>query len=297
MDRPTVDVVVPIRGRLAAVEELRGRLARLDLRPGDTALVVDNTPGRGARSYDTAVPVPVLHAAERASPGYARNRGVERGKADWLVFFDADVVPPPDLLDRYFDPVPAKRIAILGGGIRDEQVPADGPPAARYAYLRGLMSQDQSYCLGDWSFPQTANVACRRRAFEEVHGFREDIRAAEDADLSYRLRAAGWEIERRETAPVVHRSRETVRGLVAQQLVHGSGAAWLSRRYPGVFPPRGWPGLVWWGMRTFARGVAGAARWRDRDRLLFALLEPLEFFTFEVGRLLPNHRPLLRRNG
>ncbi len=296
MDRPTVDVVVPIRGGLAEVEALRGRLAQLDLRPGDTALVVDNTPGRGPRSYDPASPVPVLHAAERASPGYARNRGVERGQAKWLVFFDADVVPPADLLDRYFDPPPGDRIAILAGGIRDEQVPADGAPAARYAYLRGLMSQDQTYCLGKWSFPQTANVACRRRAFEEVGGFREDIRAAEDADLSYRLRAADWEIERHESAAVIHRSRETVRGLVAQQLVHGAGAAWLSRNYPGAFPARRWPGLVWWGIRAFARGLAGAARWRDRDRLLFALLEPLEFFIFEVGRVLPNHRPLLRRH-
>ena len=297
MERPTVDVVVPVRGRLAEVEELRRRLGTLELRPGDSALVVDNTPGRGARSYEHATPVPVLHASERASPGYARNRGVERGQAEWLVFFDADVVPPPDLLDRYFDPPPGERLAILAGGIADEAVPADGRPAARYAYLRGLMSQDQTYCLGEWSFPQTANIACRRRAFEEVGGFREDIRAAEDADLSYRLRAAGWEIERRESASVVHRSRETVRGLVVQQLVHGAGAAWLSRNYPGALPARGWPGLAWWGMRTFARGVAGAVRWRDRDRLLFALLEPLEFFTFEIGRALPNHRPLLRRNG
>jgi hypothetical protein len=36
-------------------------------------------------------------------------------------------------------------------------------------------------------------------------GFREDIRAAEDADLSYRLRAAGWTIEGREPATVTHR--------------------------------------------------------------------------------------------
>ena len=297
MERPSVDVVVPFRGQLQHLEELRTRLSRLNLGAGDSALVVDNTPGRGARSYDPNGPVPVLHAAERASPGYARNRGVARGEADWLVFFDADVIPPPDLLDRYFDPPPGDRVAILAGGVQDEPVPADGAAAARYAYLRGLMSQEQTHIFGEWSFPQTSNAACRRAAFEEVGGFREEIRAAEDADLTFRLRAAGWEVDRREEASVVHRSRETVRGLVSQQLVHGAGAAWLSKTYPGAMPARSWPGFVWWGIRTLARGLAGAVRWRDRDRLLFALLEPLEFFAFELGRALPNHRPLLRRRG
>jgi GT2 family glycosyltransferase len=174
-------------------------------------------------------------------------------------------------------------------------VPPDAPAAARYAYIRGLMSQENTYRFGEWSFPQTANAACRRAAFEAVGGFREQIRAAEDADLSYRLRAAGWETERRETATVVHRSRQTVRGLVAQKAMHGAGAAWLANEYPGAFPARRRPGLIWWGLRTAARGLVSAARSRDRDKALWALFEPVEQITFELGRSLPNERPLSRR--
>lgn len=282
-------MVVPFRGTPAQLDELCQALAALALDPGDSLVVVDNTPGRDSASDTREAPVAVRSAATVTSPGFARNRGTEGGSAEWIVFFDADTVPAPDLLARYFDPPPRQRTALLAGGVVDEAVPSDGPPVARYAHIRGLMAQDNTFGLGDWSFPQTANVACRRAAFEAAGGFREDIRAGEDADLAFRLRAAGGEVERREAATVVHRSRQTVRGLVTQKLNHGAGGAWLADRYPGAFPARRRAELIRWGVRTLVRGVAGAARHRDRDRLLWGLFEPLELLSFELGRSLPNH--------
>jgi mycofactocin glycosyltransferase len=290
VDRSAVDVVVPYRGDAAGLEELSARLSALRTRPGDTVLLVDNTPRRSPLQGHGQVKV--LHAPERATPGYARNRGVALGKAGWLLFFDADVVAPPDLIDRYFDPPPGERTALIGGGIVDEEVPEDAPPAARFAHIRELMSQDDTMRYGRWSFPKTANAAVRREAFEALGGFREDIRAAEDADLTYRLRAAGWEVERRERAAVIHLNRQTVSGLVRQKLLHGAGGAWLYERYPGAFPPRRRPGLVWWGVRTAAKGLVRAARTRDRDTALWAVFEPVEQLSYEFGRSLPNERPL-----
>lgn len=287
MARPAVDVVVPFAGPALELEELAARLARLRLEDGDTLLVVDNN----ATPAAAPVSVPVVHSADRATPGYARNRGVERGQAAWLLFLDADVVPPPDLLDRYFDPPPGERTGLMAGGMEDEQVPPGAPAVVRYAHLRGLMTQEDSFALGSWGFPKAANAACRREAFEQVGGFREDIRAGEDADLTYRLRDAGWELERREGASVVHRSRRTVPGFVAQKALHGAGGAWLARRYPDAFPARRRPGLVWWGVRTLAKGMLRAARERDRDAAVYALFEPLELLAFEFGRSLPNERP------
>ena len=266
---------------------LRARLGKLRLGPGDSLLVVDNTPGsRAGGDGDVAV----IHAAKQATPGFARNRGVERGGADWLLFLDADVQPPPELLDRYFDPPPGERTALVAGGVVDEPVPANAPPVPRYAHLRGAMSQQNTFNYGRWGFPQSANLACRRSAFEAVGGFREDIRAGEDADLTFRLQDAGWKVERREAAAVVHLSRQTVRAFIAQKAIHGAAAAWLSREYPTSFPGSRRPGLVWWGVRTAAKGLFSAVRSRDRDKALWALFEPLEMITVEFGRSLDNRR-------
>jgi len=286
--RPSVDVVVPFRGTQAELAELCLCLAAIRLAEGDSVVVVDNTPGSSGDGATQCSGIEVVHAAEVSSPGYARNRGAERGGAEWVVFIDADTVPATDLLDRYFDPRPGDRTALMAGGVSDEEVPLRGPPAARYAHIRGLMGQENTFRFEQWSFPQTANAACRRNAFEAVGGFREEIRAAEDADLTFRLKAAGWEIERREAARVVHGSRQTVRGLVAQKLTHGAGGAWLARQYPGAFPARRRPGLLWWGLRTAAGGLVTAARRRDRDRALWALFEPLEQLSYEFGRSLRN---------
>ncbi len=281
--RPNVDVVVPFRGDEAGLRELTARLQVLELGERDSLVVVDNTPGVQRAG--------TLHAPEVQTPAYARNRGAAVGRAEWLVFIDADTAPQADLLDRYFDTPPQERTALLAGGVIDEPVPRGAPAVARYAHLRGFMHQDKTLVWGEWAFPQTANAACRREAFEAVGGFTEDIRAAEDADLTYRLRAAGWEVERREPAAVVHLSRTSARGFVRQRMLHGAGGAWLNRRYPGSVPAKRWPGLLWWSARTTAKGLVQAAIARDRDRAVMALFEPLDNVVYELGRRRGNEPP------
>jgi GT2 family glycosyltransferase len=285
-------VVVPFVGPPESLEALRRTLSALRLRAGDSVLIVDNTPGRGDDPDPDDAHPPVLRASQRATPGYARNRGARRGQAEWLLFLDADTEPPDDLLDRYFIPHPDPGTGAIGGGVRDEPVPAGGPWAARYAYLRAAMSQDDTFRFGEWGFPKTANAAFRREAFEGVGGFREDIRTAEDADLSFRLRDAGWNIERREAAAVTHRSRQTLGSFVVQRSLYGAGGAWLERQYPGSFPARRRPGLVWWAIRSSSRALGSALHARDRDRAIWAVCEPLELLAWEFGRSLPNERPL-----
>ncbi len=291
MPRPHVDVVVPFRGGPQELEQLCRRLTRLELSDDDTVVVVDNTPPR--RDEIPAPPGPVLvhRATGQSTPGFARNRGAARGHAPWIVFLDADTTPVADLLELYFDPPPAPPTGLLAGAVLDEAVPAGGPAAARFAYLQEKMSQRQTFRLGEWAFPQTANVACRRVAMEEIGGFREDVRAGEDADLCYRLRRAGWEIERREHAAVTHRNRQTLGAFVAQKALHGAAAAWLDREYPGSFPPRRRAGLLWWAARRSTTGLVGAVRSRDRDAAVCAVFDPLEQVAYELGRSLDNRRP------
>ena len=45
--------------------------------------------------------------------------------------------------------------------------------------------------------PSAANLLVRRAAFEQVGGFYEGVRAAEDTDFSWRLQQAGWRLELR----------------------------------------------------------------------------------------------------
>ena len=283
-----MDVVVPFLGAPAELAELAGRLSELRLAAADTLTVVDNRPD--ARPRAPAGRPRVIAAPELQTPAFARNRGATTGSGEWLVFLDSDTAPPPDLLDRYFAEPPRADTGLLAGGIADEP-PQQGrrdSAAVRWAHLAGSMGQDTTLGLGRWSFAQTANCAVRREAFAAVGGFREELRACEDADLCYRLGAAGWGIERRESARVVHLSRRSVGALLRQQFVHGAGIGWLEREYPGAAPPHRWPGFLLWGLRSSVAALVRAARARDRDAALVALIDPVVASARELGRQRPN---------
>jgi GT2 family glycosyltransferase len=284
--RPAVDVVIPFVGPPASLAGLVERMRELALRDGDSLTIVDNRPA-GAAEVPGDGGVRVVRAPERQSSYHARNRGAEEGRAPWLLFIDGDVEPPRDLLDRYFDPPAPDRAAVLAGCVEDEEVGDESSATARYAMLSRTMGQHNTLDLPGWGYAQTANCAIRRQAFEDVGGFCGDIRSGGDADICFRLRDAGWTLERRDNAAVVHRNRSTLRKLLRQRARHGAGAQWLARRYPGSFPRSRWPGLAAWAFASIGRAALSAARGR-RDDALVRAIEPLSVWAYELGRLMSN---------
>lgn len=236
----------------------------------------------------------VLGAGELRTSYHARNRAAAQGSAPWIVFLDADVLPPVDLLDRYLATAPNATTGVLAGAVVDEEPEEPAPAAPRYAWLKSSMSQEITLSHDGWSFAQTANAAVRREAFDQVGGFEARIRSGGDADLCFRLGAAGWGLERRQEAAVVHHNRETIPRMLAQRARHGAGASWLAQRWPGALPRRKWPGLALWSAKRAAQGAAAAVR-GDRDNALLGLLDGPAVWAFELGRVIPNRpRPRLR---
>jgi GT2 family glycosyltransferase len=149
------------------------------------------------------------------------------------------------------------------------------------------MSQTRTLRAGPWAYAQTANAAVRREAFEQVGGFTEGIRSGGDADLCFRLRVAGWRLDSREDAGVIHHNRASTGSFLRQKARHGAGAAWLNSVYPGSFPPRDrrlWLRRL---LRELKTGAVLTARGR-RDEAGDLVFPTLTVWAFELGRLLPN---------
>lgn len=278
---------MPFVGSQVDLERLRADLRRLTLRAPDELIVADNRGlgARGAWAHDGTAPVRICRADAIRSPGFARNTAARIATGKWLLFIDADTRPAPGLLDAYFDPPPRPQTAVLAGSIADL---APGRSwVARHAAGRAQMSQRTTLDRRGTPYAQTANCAVLRSAFESVGGFAQDIKAGEDADLCFRLARSGWTIEERAHARVEHLSRDTLGSLLTQLARHGSGAAWLERRYPGEFPapaPRELAARV----LHRARAGAGALTRGDQDAALGALLGLLGETAFDFGRLLSN---------
>jgi hypothetical protein len=207
-------------------------LAALRVRAGDERLLVDNCGALAAAP--ASVGVQVVRAEGERSPAHARNAGAAVAAGEWILFLDADTIPPPDLLERYFAEPVASQVGALAGEVT--AAPGARTLAGRYAATRGFLSLRAHLHHPYRPRAAAANLLVRRSAFEQLGGFCEGLRAGEDTDFCWRLQGTGWRLEPRARAVVEHRYRSSLGALRSQWRAYAAGRAWLARRHPGFRP-------------------------------------------------------------
>ena len=140
-------------------------------------IVVDNNSTDDTASIARDSGATVIHEPVR-SIGRARNTGARHALGEVLVFVDADVHIPRDLLDVIHETMRDARC--LGGGVDTEHHP-------RRLVVR-LHLRAWRVLAAVLPLVQGATQFCRRSAFEEVGGYPEDIWMGEDTDFYSNLR-------------------------------------------------------------------------------------------------------------
>ena len=286
-DRPPVSVVVPFAGGRGDAERLGASLGRMRLGERDEAVVGDNSVDGAAEAVLSADRnggwVRVARAVGERSSYHARNAAAALAEREWLLFMDSDCEPDPALIDAYFAAPLGDRVGALAGPIL--HAPDQSALAARYARARNFVVIPEE--LGAIPTAPTGNLLVRREAFEQVGGFVEGIRSGGDVDFCRRIQEAGWTLELRPAATVVHAHRETLRDYLRIVARYGAGARWLDERYPGIAPR--WP--LW---PELWRAVRDAARlWAkgDPDESWFRLIDGLSLIAHNVGYRSDNRAP------
>jgi GT2 family glycosyltransferase len=248
----------------------------------DRLIVADNTPsGTVPESADVeVVRVPAPPSARRA-----RNEGASCATTAWLLFLDADCRPDPDLLDQYFARPPAERCGVVAGEVVGDETQTE--TLARWA--RSRRGEMAHYHIQARPRPSgiAGNLLMRRQAFDEVGGFEEAARSEADVDLCWRVQDAGWTLEYRPDAAVVHHDPTGIGEVWRQAWMYGRGKRWLRDRWgPDATPP---PIAA-----PLARAIGGALAWALTARFgrsLFKLVDGLVATAGWLGYQVAGVRP------
>ncbi len=146
----------------------------------------------------------------------ARNTGAANASGDWLLFVDADSSPSPALFSELVEIL--EKGNCIGGGCT---VSLTGAPAdvRLVVALWNRVSRTLSWAAGSFFF-------CEARAFREAGGFSEQLYAAEEIDLSRRLKRRGRFV-------ILHRHRLVTSDRKARLYTWREHAAFMWRMLTG----------------------------------------------------------------
>lgn len=196
-ERPSISVVVPTFDRQASLFRLLDALTRQSHPLEDIEVIVvddGSSDGTPARLRESRFPFALRAVSqEHAGPAAARNLGVATANGALIVFFDDDVVPATDAIERHVAAHHAAPDAVVIGPML--------PPAGwrRPAWIRWeeekLLAQYDAMRRGDYPCTPrqlfTANASMPRSRFLESGGFDVAFARAEDVELGYRLETLG----------------------------------------------------------------------------------------------------------
>lgn len=208
----------------------------------------------------------LIDASKVLGAAAARNVGVEAAHGELLAFCDADDIVQPGWLTAH---VSALEKSELSAGVFDDwSLNGLDPPVPLEYGLAGAVG-----LLNFLPAAATSNVAIRRKAFEDIGGFSEDLTISEDFDLCWRSQLAGHRFSLNDDAVVAKRERRGFRAVFRRYIIYGRSAPILFRRFRSDGCPRNlpiaaktWAWLIWSSPRLrrsdFREEWASIAGWR-----------------------------------
>jgi glycosyltransferase involved in cell wall biosynthesis len=186
-----VSVIVPVRDEEHSIRELLDSLLK-QTRPPDEIVItdggsVDATPQIIDEYIQQGAPVRLLRAGP-ALPGRGRNVGAAAATFEWLAFTDAGIRLNRDWLETLVARAAQDASIDIVYGSWEPVTDTFFKECAAIAYVPPPAPRD-----GIVARPRfIASTLLRREAWEQVGGFPEDLRSAEDLVFMDRLEEAGY---------------------------------------------------------------------------------------------------------
>ena len=171
----------------------------------------------------------------------ARNVGWQHAKSPLIWFIDSDCVIEPGALDRLLSHVQCDRVGAVGGSYVNRR-----PDSILACLIHEEIIERHRVMPNRVDFLGGFNVLYRRAILEAVGGFDEAYpgATAEDADLSFRVRRAGYELGFEPASRVGHYHETSLLQYLRTQRRHGYWRVRLHATHRGQAMGNDYSGLL-----------------------------------------------------
>lgn len=223
---PTISLVIPGRDCAATLDKCLDSVSPLMTSGALCEIIfVDDGSRDASANIAEAHGVRVLRG-NGGGPGYARNLGWRAARGDWIWFIDSDCVAEPDALERlrgHFD----DEVGAVGGSYANLF-----PDSLVASLIHEEIVARHRRMPRDVNFLATFNVVYRREILERLAGFDESLKLAQDADLAFRARDAGYRLRFEILSKVGHHHPVSLSRYLRTQARQGFYRMWLYRSHP-----------------------------------------------------------------
>jgi len=196
-----ISVVVPVRDEEESIRALLDGLLKQTLPPAEIVITdngsIDATADIVEEIIRSGAPITLIR--EKAGlPGRGRNVAVAHSRCDWIAFIDAGNKPAPDWLEALARKARENSAVDVVYGTYEPVIDSFFKQCAAIAYVPARFESE-----GGLVRPRSiVSALMRRKVFETVGGFPEDLRSAEDLLFMQRVEQAKFNIARTSEAIV-----------------------------------------------------------------------------------------------
>ncbi len=187
-----ISVIVPVRNEESSIAALLDSLLRQTLPPAEIAITdggsTDSTTTIIQQYIDRGAPVRLIRTT-KALPGRGRNLAVSHSVSEWLAFTDAGIQPQPDWLAELAEQANGDAVDVVYGSY-EPRINSFFKECAAIAYITPPAEVEGESMRSRF----IASALMRRRVWEEVGGFPEHLRSAEDLLFMNRIEQARYRI-------------------------------------------------------------------------------------------------------
>jgi len=226
--KPSVSLVIPGRNCAKTLEKCLDSVVPFLEQGGlQEILFVDDGSTDNTAEIARRYPVQVI-TGTGSGPGAARNLGWRQAQGEYIWFIDSDCVAEPDALQKLIPHLDNPEVAGVGGSYANLY-----PDSLLATLIHEEIIARHRRMPQDVNFLATFNVIYRQQVLEEVGGFDETLKLAQDAELAFRIVQAGYQLRFEIDSRVGHHHPRQLSRYLRTQARQGYYRVLLYRLHPG----------------------------------------------------------------